>query len=80
MRNSSRTYFRLGAEHWITDVARVAVGVERRALKLEVGILLCAIKRNGVLVLKAGELLNMLEGMFVLFTLMLRLEKCRFLE
>lgn len=58
----------------------MAVGVERRALKLEVGILLRAIKRNGVFVLKSGELLNMSEGIFVLFTLMLRLEKCRFLE
>lgn len=43
---SWRTYFGLGAEHRIADVTRVAVGIERGALDLEVSILLRARARR----------------------------------
>lgn len=73
-----RTYFGLGAEHRIADVTQVAVGIERGALDLKVSILLRARARHENLrfSLEFSAAILSLSG----FTLMLRLEKCRFLE
>lgn len=89
--SSAWTYFWLGAKYWIADITRVAVGTKCCTLNLKVGILLHEKKvRKKNLCFSLSYLCkcvwlvthgaSCISSICACFTLMLRLEKCRFRE